>query len=90
MAWLADIKGKVIRYRTQMKDPATGEWATIYKSTQSIRTAFDACLIEAGICEQEIDAEGNAVCLPARAKLGEAAEDAPDRQFEHPPPHRLN
>ncbi|MGN6123981.1 MAG: tyrosine-type recombinase/integrase, partial [Sphingomonas oligoaromativorans] len=71
--WLADIKGKVIRYRTRMKDPKTDEWLITYKPTLSIRTAFDACLIEAGICEQETDEQGNALWLPPRAKLGETA-----------------
>lgn len=69
--WLEGMRGKVIRYQTRMKDRATGEWLTIYKPTQEIRSAFNACLIEAGLCEQEIDAAGNAVWLPPRAKLGE-------------------
>jgi integrase len=64
--WLAGIEGKVIRYRTERKD---GE--VIYKDTSTIRTAFEACLIEAGISEQEIDEAGKAVWLEPRAKLGE-------------------
>lgn len=71
--WLDGVEGKVIRYRTRMKDRETGEETVIFKPTASIKTAFEACLIEAGICEQEVDADGNAVWLPPRAKLGESS-----------------
>lgn len=66
--WLDGIEGKVIQYRTTDKG---GNVMT--KPTASIKTAFEACLVEAGICEQEIDVDGNAVWLPPRAKLGETS-----------------
>lgn len=64
--WLEGITGKVIQYRTEDKE---GNVHT--KPTSSIKTAFEACLIEAGICEQEIDEDGNAIWLPPRARLKE-------------------
>jgi integrase len=64
--WLANARGKVIQYQTLDSDGNV-----ITKPTASIRTAFEKCLIEAGICEQEIDADGQPVWLPPRAKLGE-------------------
>ncbi|MFD1786955.1 tyrosine-type recombinase/integrase [Sphingomonas floccifaciens] len=65
--WLADVTGKVIQYRTTDRDGNT-----IVKPTASIKTAFEACLIEAGICEQEVDADGNAVWHEPRRRLGES------------------
>lgn len=52
--WLEDVTGKVIVYRTEDKDGNL-----IEKPAASIKTAFEACLIEAGICEQATDALGN-------------------------------
>jgi integrase len=69
--WLVGATGKVIQYRTVKKDKATGTEQIITKPTSSIRTAFDACLVEAGICEQDTDEDGNAIWHEPRRKLGE-------------------
>ena len=69
--WLGEGTGKVIQYRTSKFDAETGEWQEIVKPTNSIRTAFAKCLIEAGICEPERDAQGDVIMLPPRSKLGE-------------------
>lgn len=69
--WLAGATGKLIVYRTTRKDPDTGEAVTITKPTASIKTAFEACLVEAGICDQEVDERGEPVWLEPRRKLGE-------------------
>lgn len=72
--WLDGIEGKVIRYRAPI---APEKWADadvpeyFERDCYSIKTAFEACLIEAGICEQAFDADGKPLTLPARAKLGE-------------------
>jgi len=71
--WLADANGKVIQYRVRVRDKETGVESVHSQPTASIRTAFEACLIEAGICEQAVDEKGDAVWLPPRAKLGETA-----------------
>ena len=65
--WLDGVKGKVIEYRTTDRDGNV-----ITKATASIKTAFEACLIDAGICEQDVDEDGP-VWLPPRRKLGETA-----------------
>lgn len=69
--WLEGIDGKVIQYRTRRKDDASGEEEIITKPTASIKTAFAACLIEAGLCQQEVDDDGKPVWLLPRRKLGE-------------------
>jgi len=66
--WLAGTRGNVIQYRTRTK---AGDIVT--KPTASIKTAFEACLIEAGICEQAVDAAGNALWLAPRTRMGETA-----------------
>lgn len=66
--WLEGIQGKVIQYRTRTKD---GDLVT--RPTASIKKAFEACLIEAGICEQEVDEKGTAMWIAPRAKLGESS-----------------
>lgn len=71
--WLEGAEGKVIQYRTQRWNEAADAWETITKPTSSIKTAFEACLVEAGICEQAVDAEGNAIWLEPRRKLGESS-----------------
>ena len=58
----------MIQYRTTDKDGNV-----ITKPTASIKTAFEACLIEAGICQQEVDDGGNAIWLEPRRKLGESS-----------------
>ncbi|MDH7973730.1 tyrosine-type recombinase/integrase [Sphingomonas sp. AR_OL41] len=62
--WLDGIKGKVIMYRTTDK-----EGAVITKPTESVTTAFRACLIEAGLCEQAIGPDSKPAWLDeARTK----------------------
>lgn len=58
--WLEGETGKAIRYRTEDKDGNV-----IFRDTASIKTSFEACLIEAGICEQAIDADGNPIWIEA-------------------------
>ena len=69
--WLDGLTGKVILYRTRGRDAETGEERIHTKRTSSVRTAFQACLIEAGICEQETDEDGTPVWLAPRRRLGE-------------------
>lgn len=76
LPWVTDIRGKLIKYRapTSRKtwaDPDVPEY--FEQETSAIKTAFEACLIEAGICEQEVDEDGNAIWLEPRRKLGETA-----------------
>lgn len=69
--WLTAPEGKVIRYRTVRIDPRDGTETVVERPTASIRTSFEACLVEARICRPELDAAGRAVMLPPRRKLGE-------------------
>ena len=48
-AWMAQLTGNAIEYRTiKWKD---GEALLITRPTASIKTAFEACLVEAGLCD---------------------------------------
>jgi integrase len=74
--WLADARGTLIQYRTMTArktwaDPDVPEY--FERPTSDIGRAFEACLIEAGVCEQEVDADGRAIWLEPRRKLGETA-----------------
>ena len=64
--WLEGVKGKVIAFRATREDGSVLE-----RPTASIKTAFEKCLIEAGLCEQVVGDDGEPVWLPPRAKLGE-------------------
>lgn len=70
--WLEGATGKVIRYRTTRKDPDGGELHEVVRETRSIKTAFKACLIEAGLCFQARDAKGKRVWIeePAAGRPG--------------------
>lgn len=72
--WLRGISGKVIQYRTRSKDPVTGVETVVTRRTVSIKKAFEACLIEAGVCEHVLDDGGKPVWLPPRRKLGETTD----------------
>ena len=74
--WLTGLSGKVIRYRAMTArstwvDPEQPEF--VERPCYDLGKAFEACLIEAGICEQVIDEEGKAIWLPPRKKMGETA-----------------
>jgi len=82
--WLKDVTGKVIQYRTRKIDPVTKKEKIVTRETSWINTAFSACLIEAGICEQVVDDEGNPVWLPPRKKLGETKRRPKMRPIGNP------
>jgi len=72
--WLEGIKGKVIVSRKpkaerNWADPAVPEFFEY--PCYDLGDSFEKCLIEAGICMEVFDKEGNQVFLPARKKLGE-------------------
>jgi integrase len=74
--WVEGAKGKLIQYRapTARKtwaDPDVPEY--FERPTSDIKNAFEACLIEAGICDQVVDETGAALWLEPRARLGERA-----------------
>ena len=64
--WLEGVTGPLIQFRTTREDGSV-----LSRPTSSIKTAFEKCLIEAGICEQMLDDKGEPVWLPPRAKFGE-------------------
>lgn len=64
--WLADIDGKVIKYRTMTKakgwaDPDVPEY--FERDSYDIGKAFDACLVEAGIY-REVDGKKKGIGTP--------------------------
>ena len=72
--WLAGANGKIIKYRAPLlesrwSDPATPEW--FERDCYDVGKAFDACLVDAGICQPVLDAAGQPEMLPPRKKLGE-------------------
>lgn len=79
--WLDDLDGKVIRYRAVRKpsvwaDLAVPEYAE--RPCSEIRTAFSACLVEAGLgnpalglCEPLLDADGNQQLRHFKTKAAE-------------------
>lgn len=64
--WLVGTKGKVIQFGTRREDGSV-----LTRPTASIKTAFEKCLIEAGISEQVVGDDGKPVWLPPRRKFGE-------------------
>jgi hypothetical protein len=72
--WLEGIKGKVIvsrkpKAQRNWADPSVPEFFEY--PCYDLGDSFEKCLIEAGICREVFDDEGNQVMLPPRAKLGE-------------------
>lgn len=72
--WLEGVKGKVITSRKpkapkNWADPAVPEFFEY--PCYDLGKSFEKCLVEAGICVEVFDKEGNQEFLPVRAKLGE-------------------
>jgi integrase len=72
--WLEGVEGKIITYRapiatSRWADPGKPEW--FERECWDIGKAFDACLVEAGICEPVVGRDGAPAVLPPRRKLGE-------------------
>lgn len=73
--WLEGVKGKVIvsrkpKLQKNWADPAVPEFFEY--PCYDLGKSFEKCLIEAGICREVFDSDGNQVFLPARARIGEA------------------
>jgi integrase len=74
--WVEGTEGQLIQYRapTARKTWADPDVPEYYeRPTSDIKNAFEACLIEAGISERVLDADGKAMWLEPRRKLGETA-----------------
>lgn len=71
--WLADASGRVIQWQRRHVDVATGQPTFERLPADSIKTAFEGCLIAAGIIEHAVDGEGNAIWLSPRLRLGETS-----------------
>lgn len=78
--WLADVDGKVIRYRapTSAATRLNGGAEYFERDTYEIRGAFEACLLAAhsenphlDLARQARSANGELIWLPPRKKLGE-------------------
>ncbi|PZR77109.1 MAG: hypothetical protein DI537_43640 [Stutzerimonas stutzeri] len=70
--WLKDLpEGKVMQWKKPTLDPQTGEMVYTLTPTDSVKRAFESCLIAAGISAVEVDDQGEPVWLPPRKKLGE-------------------
>ena len=70
--WLADLpEGDVIQWKKPSLDPTTGETVYTLTAADSVKRAFESCLLAAGISAVEVDDKGEPVWLPPRKKLGE-------------------
>lgn len=74
--WLDGLKGKVILSRKpkaekNWADPAVPEFFEY--PCYDVGRSFESCLIEAGICTEVYDKEGEQLFHPVRHKLGETA-----------------
>lgn len=72
--WLEGVKGKVIvsrkpKVQKNWADPDVPEFFEY--PCYDVGKSFEKCLIEAGICREVFDAEGEQVFLPVRHRLGE-------------------
>lgn len=78
--WLEGVTGKVIRYRTPYSERARANGAPDFyeRDVGNIRTAFSACLVDAGAAHPELelrvqarDGRNKPSMLPPRRKIGE-------------------
>ncbi|MDC7810526.1 tyrosine-type recombinase/integrase [Sphingomonas koreensis] len=72
--WVISESGKIIVYRAPLaerkwENAGVPEYFT--RPCGDIGKAFEACLIEAGLCRPMLDEYGNQIMDPPRAKLGE-------------------
>jgi integrase len=75
--WLDGAIGKVIKYRapiaeTKWVDPNQPEY--FERDCYDVGKAFEGALIEAGICQPVVNADGSPKMHPPRRKLGETVE----------------
>jgi integrase len=71
--WLEDASGRVIQWQKRRIDRETGQPTFERIPADSIKGAFEATLLAAGITEHAVDENGDAIWLPPRRKLGETA-----------------
>ena len=69
--WLENVKGRVIQAKRQRIDEETGKTVYVPQPVNSIKKAFEGCLIAAGITEIATEESGEPIWLPPRARLGE-------------------
>lgn len=70
--WLEDLPdGRVIQWKRPSLERATGKTVYTLEPANSVKKAFESCLLAAGISAHAVDNDGEPIWLPPRGRLGE-------------------